>query len=46
MKGQDLIARGFTPGPRIGEALRDLEARWIASDFQLGPDALLASLAS
>ncbi len=38
----DLIAAGFAPGPDLGAALKDLEARWIASDFSLDQGALLA----
>lgn len=30
-------------GPKLGAALRALEARWIASDFRLGRDDLLAA---
>jgi len=42
--GEDLLARGVTEGPAIGEALRKLEAAWIESDFTLGRDALLTKL--
>jgi poly(A) polymerase len=31
-------------GPALGDALKTLEARWIASGFALGRDALLDSL--
>ena len=44
LSGQDLMGRGLKPGPQIGAALRDLEAKWIASDFTLSRDALLAAL--
>ncbi len=46
LKGQDLISRGCAPGPGLGETLRKLEEKWIASDFQLTRDDLLASLDS
>ena len=42
--GQDLMARGLKPGPQIGSALRELEAKWIASDFKLSRDELLRNL--
>jgi poly(A) polymerase len=44
VSGEDLLARGVTEGPAIGEALRKLEAAWIESDFALGRDALLSKL--
>lgn len=46
IKGRDLSATGFAPGPRMGEALKLLEAEWIASGFKLGRDALLARVAT
>ncbi|PTW54973.1 poly(A) polymerase [Breoghania corrubedonensis] len=42
--GRDLLALGMKPGPGLGEALRAIEADWIASGFTLGRDALLASV--
>ena len=44
LKGQDLIARGFKPGPDVGAVLQDLEAKWIASDFTLSREQLLGSI--
>lgn len=44
LKAADLLERGFARGPQLGETLRQLEADWIASDFTLSADALLASL--
>ena len=41
VNGQDLMARGLKAGPEIGAALRELEAKWIASDYALGRDELL-----
>lgn len=42
--GADLIAKGFTPGPELGEALKRLEARWIEGGFAAEKDALLDAL--
>ena len=36
LRGADLIARGLTPGPELGQRLRAIEARWIEEGF---PDA-------
>jgi len=35
--GTDLIARGITEGRAIGEALRDLQARWMKAGFPKDP---------
>jgi len=40
--GRDLVALGVPKGPRVGQLLRDLERRWIAGDFAVDRDALLA----
>ena len=42
--GADLLKRGVTEGPEIGDALRKLEAAWIDSDFTATHDELLAKL--
>jgi poly(A) polymerase len=42
--GDDMLARGVSEGPAIGDALRKLEAEWIESDFKLKRDQLLAKL--
>jgi poly(A) polymerase len=42
--GNDLLSRGVTEGPAIGDTLRKLEAAWIDSDFKLDRDKLLAKL--
>jgi poly(A) polymerase len=42
--GNDLLARGISEGPAVGDALRKLEAAWIESDFRLGTEALLKKL--
>lgn len=44
LKGQDLVARGRAPGPTIGQTLRKLEEKWIASDFKLSRNDLLGNL--
>jgi poly(A) polymerase len=44
LKGADLIARGMEAGPEIGNVLERLEQSWVASDFGLSKDELLASL--
>lgn len=41
--GADMIARGITEGRAIGEALRELQARWIKAGFPLDK-AILAQL--
>ncbi len=46
IKGRDLSAAGFKPGPRMGEVLKLLEAEWIASGFKPDRDALLARAAA
>ena len=40
--GRDLVALGVPKGPAVGQLLRRVEERWIASDFTEGRDALLA----
>ena len=40
----DVMARGVPSGPKVGEALRALEAWWIEQDFAPDRDALLARL--
>lgn len=42
VSGGDLVAAGLPPGPAMGQALRKAEDAWIASDFTLDRDALLA----
>lgn len=44
VKGADLIARGMPAGPEVGEALERLERKWVAADFKLSREELLASL--
>jgi len=42
LRGKDMIDAGLQPGPEIGERLRILESRWIASDFALTKAELLS----
>jgi poly(A) polymerase len=42
LAGADLLAVGFAPGPAMGQALKWAEEAWIASDFTLDRDVLLA----
>jgi len=44
LSGTDLLAAGFTPGPRVGMELQRLEQLWIESGFALGREALLRSV--
>jgi poly(A) polymerase/tRNA nucleotidyltransferase (CCA-adding enzyme) len=39
--GKDLVRAGLEPGPEVGETLKALEERWVASGFTLGRDELL-----
>jgi tRNA nucleotidyltransferase/poly(A) polymerase len=42
VSGKDLVDAGVEPGPAIGQRLRELEARWVESDFALNREELLA----
>ncbi len=44
VRGRDLVERGIPKGPGVGEIMRTLEARWIASDFTAGRDSLLGTV--
>ena len=44
LSGNDLIDAGMRPGPQLGAELERLEKKWIASDFRLDRDALLADV--
>ena len=35
VRGADLIRSGVTPGPELGERLRQIEDSWIANDFSM-----------
>lgn len=41
LTGDDLIAKGFIRGPKLGEELKSLRERWIASDYSLTKEELL-----
>jgi len=41
LSGKDLLAKGFEPGPDLGQALKRAETHWIASDFKATRDELL-----
>ncbi|MBZ9708332.1 CCA tRNA nucleotidyltransferase [Mesorhizobium sp. ESP7-2] len=41
LKGADLTALGATPGPKLGEILKNLEAEWIDAGFAPDRDALM-----
>jgi len=41
LKGGDLLAAGFKPGPALGAELERLERLWIEGGFALGREALL-----
>jgi poly(A) polymerase len=43
--GRDLMARGLTPGPEIGQLLAEIEAWWEAGDFRAARSQCLAELA-
>ena len=40
--GADVVALGVLPGPRVGAVLSTVEEQWIASDFALSRDELVA----
>lgn len=42
VSGRDLAAHGHSPGPAMGRRLAALRAAWVASDFSLDRDSLLA----
>ena len=42
--GADLMKQGLEKGPALGQRLKALEAAWLASDFKLSKENLLASL--
>ncbi|MEM9999408.1 MAG: CCA tRNA nucleotidyltransferase [Pseudomonadota bacterium] len=44
ISGKDLIALGIAPGEALGKVLKRAEEAWIASDFTLDRDALLAQV--
>jgi poly(A) polymerase len=44
LRGADLVAHGFAPGPALGRALAAIEARWIAADFPGDPAWIQAAI--
>ena len=44
ISGKDALALGLEPGPDMGRVLKDVEARWIESDFNLSRAALIDML--
>jgi len=44
IRGKDLVARGYAPGPELGHRLEELEEVWIESGFALGREELLARI--
>ncbi|ESY99660.1 CCA tRNA nucleotidyltransferase [Mesorhizobium sp. LNHC209A00] len=41
LRGADLTALGATPGPKLGEILKNLEAEWVDASFTPDRDALI-----
>ncbi len=39
VSGEDALAAGLPPGPRVGQALREVEEWWIDHDFPTDPEA-------
>lgn len=46
LSGNDVIALGIVPGPRIGALLREMEKWWVSNHFHPDRDQLLAQLAA
>jgi poly(A) polymerase len=44
LSGADVLAKGVSPGPRVGELLSKLEEEWLVGDFNAEKPALLARL--
>ena len=44
ISGSDMKAAGMVPGPQMGQRLKALEEYWIAQDFAISRDALLARI--
>ncbi len=44
--GRDLLGVGIPKGPKVGDTIAELEARWIDSDFKLTREGLLESIAT
>lgn len=46
VSGADVVAAGAPPGPRVGQALREVEAWWMDEDFPDDPAAVRTRLAA
>ncbi len=46
VSGADAVAAGAHPGPKVGEALREVEAWWMDEDFPSDAEAVRARLAA
>ena len=46
IKGKDIIDAGFNDSQKLGEILKDLEQKWIDSDFSMSKENLLSELES
>jgi len=46
LRAADFIARGVTPGPALGAAMRAAEAAWIAQGFPMDAAVLEKSAAA
>jgi len=44
VQGRDLLSLDVKAGPGLGKMIKRLEAKWIASDFQLGKPELLSDV--
>jgi hypothetical protein len=44
LSGRDVLGAGASPGPAVGDLLREVEAWWIAQDFVPGEAVLRARL--
>ena len=44
LTAEDLLARGYKQGKVLGDQLRRLEQQWVASEYRLTKEALLAGL--
>lgn len=44
VSGDDLLAKGYAEGPKLGAALKGLEEQWEAGDYRANREELLAQL--
>ena len=44
VSGADALAAGFAAGPKVGQALQELEKQWVEGNFSLEREELLARL--